>query len=67
MIGDDHIPKDVPRRADIIHQSEEREAARLRRVGRGRKTGNNTPTFIDKYTRIFGETNIFKNLSTEGD
>jgi len=53
----------TPRDADINFQRKEREFARLRRVGRGRKTGYVLTPYLDNHTRIFGETDIFKNLA----
>ncbi len=55
--------KKMLRGADISREEKGREAARLRRIGRGRKTGYALSPYLDGYTRIFGETDIFKNLA----
>jgi len=55
--------KKMERGADISNQDKEREAARLRRIGRGRKTGYVLSPYLERYTQIFGETDIFKNLA----
>jgi hypothetical protein len=57
------LPKNMPRRNDIFHQEQEREAARLRRIGRGRKTGYVLTPYLENHERIFGETDIFRNLA----
>ena len=54
--------KKMTRGADISFQEKERESARLRRIGRGRKHGFVLSPYLEGYTRIFGETDIFKNL-----
>lgn len=41
----------------------ERDRAILRRKGRGRKTRYVLQLYLDEYTRIFGETDIFKNIA----
>jgi len=60
------LPKDMPRRSDIFHQEQERYAAQLRRKGRGRKHGFVLKPYLVEHERIFGETDIFKNLA-KGD
>lgn len=57
------LPKDMPRRNDIFQQEQERYAAQLRRKGRGRKHGFVLSPYLNNHTRIFGETDIFKNLA----
>jgi len=55
----------LPRSAEIAYQVKEREYARLRRIGRGRKTGFVLSPYLNNHTRIFGETDIFKNLANK--
>ena len=55
--------KKMLRGGDISFQEKEREAARLRRKGRGRKHGFVLSPYLENHTRIFGETDIFKNLA----
>lgn len=57
---------DLPTKAEILHQQKEREAARLRRKGRGRKHGFVLSPYLENHPRIFGETDIFKNISEKG-
>ena len=57
------LPKNMPRRNDIFQQEQERESARLRRKGRGRKNGFVLSPYLKNHERIFGETDIFKNLA----
>jgi len=57
--------KKMLRGGDISYQEKEREAARLRRKGRGRKHGFVLSPYLDGHTRIFGETDIFKNLAKD--
>jgi len=58
--------KKMVRGADISHQEVERESARLRYAGRGRKRQVSVSSYRLHYTEIFGETDIFKNLA-KGD
>lgn len=46
----------------IAYEEEQRHQALLRRKGRGRKTGYVLSPYLENYERIFGETDIFKNL-----
>jgi len=55
--------KKMVRGADISFQEKEREAARLRRKGRGRKHGFVLSPYLSNHTRIFGKTDIFRNLA----
>jgi len=55
--------KKMARGADISREEKGRESARLRRIGRGRKTGYALSPYLNNHTRIFGKTNIFKNLA----
>lgn len=57
--------KKMERGADISCQEKERESARLRRIGRGRKTGYQLKPYLDNHARIFGKTDIFKNLRSK--
>jgi hypothetical protein len=59
------LPKNMPHRNDIFKQEQEREAARLRRIGRGRKTGYVLTPYLKNHERIFGKTDIFKNLKND--
>lgn len=58
-----------PNKRQIKKVSESQEQpqyeAHLRRVGRGRKTGYVLSPYLTEYERIFGKTNIFKNLTKE--
>jgi len=54
--------KKMVRGADISREELGREDARLRYKGRGRKHGYALTPYLDGHERIFGETNIFKNL-----
>uniref|UniRef100_A0A6M3XX85 Uncharacterized protein n=1 Tax=viral metagenome TaxID=1070528 RepID=A0A6M3XX85_9ZZZZ len=47
---------------NIEYQRREREQAQLRRKGRGRKHGFVLSPYLINHARIFGETDIFKNL-----
>jgi len=57
--------KKMVRGADISREENNRESARLRYVGRGRKHGFVLSPYLDNHTRIFGETDIFKNLEED--
>jgi len=46
----------------IAYEQEQRYQAHLRRKGRGRKTGYVLSPYLKNYERVFGETDIFKNL-----
>ena len=58
--------KKIERGVDISREEKERESARLRRKGRGRKHGFVLSPYLINHERIFGETNIFKNLAEKG-
>jgi hypothetical protein len=47
----------------IAYERGQRYQAQLRQKGRGRKHGFVLSPYLENYTRIFGETDIFKNLS----
>jgi len=47
----------------VKHQEQEAYEAKLRRKGRGRKTGFRSSLFTQEHERIFGKTDIFKNLA----
>jgi len=47
----------------IAYQRKQRHEANLRRKGRGRKHGFVLSPYLENHARIFGETDIFKNLS----
>lgn len=56
--------KVLNRMPETIHyQREQQYLAQLRRKGRGRKHGFVLSPYLTNHTRIFGETDIFKNLS----
>jgi len=55
--------KKMTRGGDVAFQEKEREYARLRRKGRGRKHGFVLSPYLTNHERIFGETDIFKNLA----
>jgi len=46
----------------ITYQQKQQYLAQLRRKGRGRKHGFVLKPYIENYERIFGKTDIFKNL-----
>jgi len=48
---------------NIKFQEQSAYEARLRRKGRGRKSGFRSSLYTQEYDRIFGETDIFKNLA----
>ena len=58
--------KKMVRGGDISREEKGRESARLRMVGRGRKRVS-TPSFLVNHQEIFGETDIFKNLSAKDE
>jgi len=57
--------KKLLRGTDISREENNRESARLRYVGRGSKHGFVLSPYLDNHTRIFGETDIFKNLEED--
>ena len=59
--------KKMVRGADISREEQEASAARLRCKGRGRKHGFVLSPYLDNHTNIFGETDIFKNLSAKDE
>lgn len=51
----------------IAYQEEQRYHAHLRRKGRGRKHGFVLSPYLVNHSRIFGETDIFKNIRDKGE
>jgi hypothetical protein len=49
----------------IAYQREQRYLANLRRKGRGRKHGFKLSPYLKSHERIFGKTDIFKNLAKD--
>lgn len=48
-------------------QEEPRYEAHLRRIGRGRKHGFVLSPYLTEHERIFGKTNIFRNIAKEAE
>lgn len=46
-------------------QEKPKYEAHLRRVGRGRQTNHVSATYRNNHSRLFGETDIFRNLAKE--
>jgi hypothetical protein len=62
-----HIREPNKKQIRAVSESQEqpRYEAQLRRKGRGRKHGFVLSPYLDNYKRIFGETDIFRNLSKQ--
>jgi len=54
---------DKPGRKAVQYQEQASYEARLRRKGRGRKSGFRSSLYVQRHDEIFGETDIFKNLA----
>ncbi len=59
--------KKMVRGADISREEREASAARIRHKGRGRKHGFVLSPYLNNHTRIFGETDIFKNIAAKDE
>jgi len=62
---DEKVLNKMPVEKKISYQREQRHLAQQRRKGRGRKHGFVLSPYLDGHTRVFGETDIFKNLAKD--
>jgi hypothetical protein len=62
-----HIREPNKKQIRAVSESQEqpRYEAHLRKIGRGRKHGFVLKPYLDNHERIFGETDLFKNLRSD--